>query len=165
VQKPVATDAEVHEGGLDRRLDVDDASLVDIADVTFLASPFDIEFFEDTIFQNGDSAFLGLEDIDEHLFFHGNPFVFGARQGHAMHLGAAFQNRSVERLVIERLVQIGGWKIVVGVDGSIAKSAGAGQTHGGCGWGSHAAVVSESATGAVGDHPGTIRASSGAALG
>jgi len=70
LQESIAADSEVNKCRLDAWLDVDDASLVYVADITFLASAFDVEFFEHTIFDDGDAALLGLEHINEHFFFH-----------------------------------------------------------------------------------------------
>src|SRR5581483_1654588 len=70
VQKAVATDPEIHERCLDARFDVDDASLIDIADITFLTGAFDIQLFENAVFDDGNAAFLGLQDVDKHLFLH-----------------------------------------------------------------------------------------------
>src|SRR5262245_49878286 len=70
VQEPVAADAEIDEGGLDAGLQVDDASFVDVADVRFLTSTFDVQLFEESIFNDRNPAFLRLRDIDEHFAFH-----------------------------------------------------------------------------------------------
>ncbi len=70
VQKAVAADAEVDEGRLDARLEVDDLSLVDVADVVVLAGPFDVELFQHSIFNDGDPAFFRLADVDQHFFLH-----------------------------------------------------------------------------------------------
>ena len=64
VEKSVAADAEIDEGGLDAGLQVDDPALIDIADVVIRAGAFDIKFFEQTVFNNGDPAFLRLRHID-----------------------------------------------------------------------------------------------------
>jgi hypothetical protein len=64
VEKAIAPDPEIDEGGLDARLQVDDASLIDIADVVIRAGAFDVKFFEQPVFNNGDPAFLRLRHID-----------------------------------------------------------------------------------------------------
>jgi hypothetical protein len=64
VQKPISPHAEIDKGGLDARLNVDDAAFVDVADVTLVAGPLDVEFLQDAVFQDGNPAFLGLEDVD-----------------------------------------------------------------------------------------------------
>ena len=74
VEESVAADAEIDEGGLDARLDVDDLALVDVADVALVAGALDVQLFEDAILENGDPAFLGLQHVDEHFFFHRDPF-------------------------------------------------------------------------------------------
>lgn len=70
VQEPVSPHAEIDEHRLDARLDVDDASLVDIADEVLEAVPLDVQLFEGTVLDNGDPTLLRLEDVDQHLFFH-----------------------------------------------------------------------------------------------
>ena len=70
VQEPVAADAEVHERGLDARLDVDDPALVDVPDVALLAGPLDVEFFQHAVLDDRDPALLRLEDVDQHFFLH-----------------------------------------------------------------------------------------------
>src|SRR5207249_11294589 len=70
VQKAVAADAEIDEGGLDARLDVDDAALVDVAHVALVAGALDVQLFQDAVFQDGDAALLGLQHVDQHFFFH-----------------------------------------------------------------------------------------------
>jgi len=82
MEEAVAADAEIDEGGLDARLQIDDASFIDVADVRFLAGAFDIELFEESIFNDRDPAFLRLRDIDEHFAFHACVF-FLVREGEA----------------------------------------------------------------------------------
>ena len=77
VQEAVAADAEVHERGLDARLDVDDPALVDVADVALLAGPLDVEFFQHAVLDDGDPALLRLEDVDQHFFLHGSRVALG----------------------------------------------------------------------------------------
>ena len=74
VQEAIAADAEIDERRLDARLDVDDAALVDVADVAFVAGALDVQFFEDAVLEDGDAAFLGLQHVDEHFFLHAIPF-------------------------------------------------------------------------------------------
>ena len=62
VQEAVAADAEIDERRLDARLDVDDAALVDVADVALVAGALDVQFFEHAVLEDGDAAFLRLED-------------------------------------------------------------------------------------------------------
>ena len=74
MEEAVAADREVDERGLDRRLEVDDLPLVDIARVALVAGAFDVQLFEDAVFDDRDPAFLGLEDVDQHFFFHAVSF-------------------------------------------------------------------------------------------
>ena len=60
VQKAVAAQAEIDERGLDGRLDVGDAALVDVADVAGGAGSLHVKLFELAVFDQGDSAFLAL---------------------------------------------------------------------------------------------------------
>jgi hypothetical protein len=73
VEEAISTNAEIDEGGLDTGFDVYDFAFVDVTDVVFCAAAFYVEFFEDAIFDDGNPAFLGLEDVDEHFLFHGGP--------------------------------------------------------------------------------------------
>src|SRR5690606_33281925 len=77
VQKAVPAHTEVDERGLDARFDVNDAAFVDVADVILETRAFDVQFLQHAIFHDGDPAFFRLENIDEHLFLHGGPFVQG----------------------------------------------------------------------------------------
>src|SRR6516225_665759 len=52
VQETIAANTKVDERRLDARLDVDDASFVDIADVTLVARALDVEFFQNTVLQD-----------------------------------------------------------------------------------------------------------------
>jgi hypothetical protein len=74
VQKPVAADREVDERGLDRWLEVDDSSLVDVPGVALVARSLDVKLFEYAVLDNGDPAFLGLFDVDQHFFLHAVSF-------------------------------------------------------------------------------------------
>src|SRR5262249_6378911 len=70
VQETIAADAEIDERRLDARLDVDNASFVDVADVTLVAGALDVEFLQNAVLQNGNAAFLGLENVDKHFLLH-----------------------------------------------------------------------------------------------
>jgi hypothetical protein len=70
VQEAIATDAEVNKRGLNARLDVDDPTFVNVADVALVAGSLHIKLFENSVFQNGDTALLRLEDVNEHFLFH-----------------------------------------------------------------------------------------------
>src|SRR5207253_1385952 len=50
VQEAVAADAEIHERCLNARLDINDAALVNVADVAFLTGALDVQLFEDAVF-------------------------------------------------------------------------------------------------------------------
>src|SRR5262249_5372004 len=70
VQEAVAADAEIDERRLDARLDVDDAALVDVADVALVAGALHVQLLEDAVLQDGDAALLGLQHVDQHFLFH-----------------------------------------------------------------------------------------------
>jgi hypothetical protein len=70
VQEAIAADAEIHKNCLDARLDINDASFVNIADIAFVGSAFDVELFKNAILQNSDATFFGLQDINKHFLFH-----------------------------------------------------------------------------------------------
>src|SRR5262249_28069202 len=74
MQESIPPDAEIDEGRLDARLDVDDTTLVNVTDIAFMAGTFDIQLFEDAVFDDGDSTFLGLQYVDQHLLLHKLPF-------------------------------------------------------------------------------------------
>jgi hypothetical protein len=75
VQKPVATHAEVDERGLDARLQVDDLAFVNVADVVVLATPLDVQLFQNSVFADGNPALFRLRDVNQHLLLHGNSFL------------------------------------------------------------------------------------------
>ncbi len=75
VQEAVAPHAEIDEGGLNARLDIDDAPLVDVAHVAFSACALHVKLFEDAVLEDGDADFLWLEAVDQHFFLHVFPFV------------------------------------------------------------------------------------------
>jgi hypothetical protein len=79
VQETVAADGEVDEGSLDRRLEIDDLALVDVAGVALVAGALDVQLLKDAILDDGDAAFLGLEHIDQHFFLHAGVFLTHAR--------------------------------------------------------------------------------------
>jgi hypothetical protein len=70
VQEPVAAHREIHKCGLNGRLEIDHPPLVDIPRITLVARPLDIQLLENPVFDDRDPAFLGLEYIDQHFFFH-----------------------------------------------------------------------------------------------
>src|SRR6185369_15991464 len=63
VQEAVAADAEIDEGRLNARLNVDDATLVDAADVALVARPLDVKLFQHAVLEDGNAALLRLEDV------------------------------------------------------------------------------------------------------
>jgi hypothetical protein len=70
MEETISADSEVDEGSLDAGFDIDDFAFIDISNPIVLAGPFCVEFFENTVFQQCDSAFLRLGDIDEHFLLH-----------------------------------------------------------------------------------------------
>jgi hypothetical protein len=70
VQEAVAADGEVDEGGLYGRLQIDDLSLVDVPGVALVAGSLEVQLFEHAILNDGDAAFLRLEDVNQHFFLH-----------------------------------------------------------------------------------------------
>jgi len=82
VEKAVASDGEIDESGLNRRLEVDNSALIDVTRVTLVAGSFYIQLFEGAILDDRDAAFLGLEHIDQHFFLHAGSFrCFRRRKG------------------------------------------------------------------------------------
>ena len=70
VQKAVPAHAEIDERRLDAGLQVDDHALVDVSYVIVLSRALDVEFFQHSVFNHGDAAFLGLGDVDQHFLLH-----------------------------------------------------------------------------------------------
>ncbi len=64
VQKAVAPHPEVDKGRLNARLQVDDLAFVNVSDVIVLTGPFDVEFFEYSVFDDGNPGFLRLRNVD-----------------------------------------------------------------------------------------------------
>src|SRR5207248_2727518 len=85
-------DAEIDEGRLDAGLQVDDSPFVDVADVVVRTGPFDVELFEQSIFNDRDPAFLRLRDVDQHFAFHACMF-FLVRVGDTAATGLAHKSR------------------------------------------------------------------------
>ena len=65
VQEAVPPDPEVHKGRLNAGFDIDDASLVDVAHQVVLAGSLDIQFLQQAVLDNGDSALLRLGYVVE----------------------------------------------------------------------------------------------------
>jgi hypothetical protein len=74
VKEAVATDREIDEGGLYGRFEIDDLTLVDVTGVALVAGSLDVQLFEDAVLDDSDTALLGLQDIDQHFFFHAVSF-------------------------------------------------------------------------------------------
>ncbi len=60
VEEAVAAEAEIDERGLDGRLDVGDAALVDVSNVGSGAGALHVQFVETAVLQKGDSAFFAF---------------------------------------------------------------------------------------------------------
>jgi len=70
MQEPVATDAEIHERGLDARFQIDNSPLIDVADIVVRTGPLDVKLFQQAVLHNGDAAFFRLGDVNQHFIFH-----------------------------------------------------------------------------------------------
>jgi len=70
VEESISANRKVNEGGLDGWFEVYNSAFVNIPCVGLVTGTFNVKFFQNAIFNDGDSALLGLEHIDEHLFFH-----------------------------------------------------------------------------------------------
>ena len=75
VEETVATDGKIDESGLNGGLKVDHLALVDISGIAFVAGSFDVQLLQDAVFDDGDTALLGLEDVDQHFFLHAAVFL------------------------------------------------------------------------------------------
>ena len=97
VQEAVAADAEVDEGRLDARLQVDHHPLVDVADVVVLPGPLDVQLFQNSVFNDRDPAFFRLRDVDQHFLLHDLAFLAGKvgelRRGAHRSCGEALADR------------------------------------------------------------------------
>ena len=76
VEEAVAADREIDERGLNGRLEVDDASFINVAREALVAGSLDVKLFENTVFDDGDPAFLGLFHVDQHFFLHAISFRY-----------------------------------------------------------------------------------------
>jgi hypothetical protein len=74
VEKAITADGEVDKRGLDRGLDIDDFAFVDVTGVTLVAGALDVEFLKEAVFDDCDSALLGLEHINQHFLLHAVSF-------------------------------------------------------------------------------------------
>jgi hypothetical protein len=75
VQETIAADGEIDERGLDCRLEIDNLAFVDVTGVALVAGALDVQFLKDAILDDGDTAFLGLEHVDQHFFLHTSVFL------------------------------------------------------------------------------------------
>ena len=79
MQEPIAADRKVDKRGLDRRFEVDDPALVDVARIALVACSLNVKLFKDAVLDDRDPAFLGLEHVDQHFFLHAVSFQDGHR--------------------------------------------------------------------------------------
>jgi hypothetical protein len=70
VEEAISPDREINEGSLNGGFKINHPPLVDIACVCFVTASLDVKLFQHAIFNNGDPAFLRLEDVDQHFFLH-----------------------------------------------------------------------------------------------
>lgn len=75
VEESITTDREVNKRGLDGRFEIHDLTFVDVACVAFQACTFDVELLKNAVLDNCDSAFLGLQYVDQHFFLHADVFL------------------------------------------------------------------------------------------
>jgi hypothetical protein len=66
---PVTLEPDLDEGGLHTGQNLRDPALVDIADDTALPLPFDEDFRDQVVFENGHHRFVAIRR-DDHLFGH-----------------------------------------------------------------------------------------------
>jgi len=69
VEETVSTDPEIDEGGLNGGLNVDHGSEIDVSDMQVFRGVFEVELFENPVFEDCDSAFLTLDVINDNLLF------------------------------------------------------------------------------------------------
>ncbi len=69
VEKPVTLEPDLDEGGLHAGQNLRDPALVDIADDAALPLPFDEDFRDQVVFENGHHRFVAIRG-DDHLFGH-----------------------------------------------------------------------------------------------
>ena len=70
VENPVAAHRKINERRLNRGFEIHDSAFIDIPGETLVAGALDVKLFEDAVFDDGDTAFLGLEHVDQHFFLH-----------------------------------------------------------------------------------------------
>jgi hypothetical protein len=74
VEKTIAPDRKIDERSLNRRFEIDDLAVVDVARIAFMASALHVKLFENAVLDDSDPAFLGLKHVDEHFFLHAGTF-------------------------------------------------------------------------------------------
>ena len=74
MKKAIAADTKVNEGRLDARLEIDDASLINVSDKVIRTGALDIQLLEQSVLDNRNPTFFGLRDVNQHLFFHDSWF-------------------------------------------------------------------------------------------
>jgi hypothetical protein len=77
VQEAVGPAAERDERRADARLDVDDSSLVDVAQVRLATRDLDVQFLEHTVFHHRDPALFRIDGVDQHALQNEWPRVSG----------------------------------------------------------------------------------------
>jgi hypothetical protein len=70
MQEAIAANGKIDKGRLNRWFQIDDSSLINVSRVSFVTGSLDVKFFQNSIFNDCNPAFLRLEDIDQHFFFH-----------------------------------------------------------------------------------------------
>jgi hypothetical protein len=67
VQKTVFADPKIHKTRLNTWFDIGNESLVNVTDVTDFTGSLNVEFFEFVVLHESDTAFLFLNDVNEHF--------------------------------------------------------------------------------------------------
>ena len=70
MKKTVAPDAEIDKRRLDALFNIDDDAFVDIVDVVLVRRAFDLQLFQNAVFNYRDSAFFRLPRVNQHLLRH-----------------------------------------------------------------------------------------------
>ena len=68
VQKAVLFEPEVHKRRLDGRLDVVNPPLVNVAHVRGARNALDVEFLQDAVAYDRDTALLAFHHVNQHFF-------------------------------------------------------------------------------------------------
>ena len=75
LEKTVPFGSVIHKSGLEARFHPGDPCFIDIALDDFLCSTVDIEFFQFAVFNFGESAFFGINGIDQYFAAHTECFL------------------------------------------------------------------------------------------